>query len=628
VDERGPVHLTEAEAAELVAQLEALTEAARVFGSGIAGVDVRLSWTLRGRTVPPLWAEGLDGSPVVSLRLGLDPLIEALGDEMQTRAHTMAFKSAFLHELGHIIHTPHRRRGQAREEALAPTHPRRRELDGLLAALVERPDTADLLDGMIDYLEDARVERLLLKEFRGAPQFLGEKARWAVQRLASPAADEVEQTLAYLFLGIRGGPVDVPPVVSPSVAFDGADLLARLPDPPEAADVAESVVYDLFPRIADRTPLGWAGREHPSAGQRARVGRPSPGATNPSEEGETPLREPILPDGPGDLPDDLVSPAGLGLDKDARDQSAGGDEGATSHPSGDFELIFYPHVDGSLVVDEIEVAHAHRLVPTPEAAAVLRQVHERYGPLALEAFAAETAALRRAFQVNADRRSAGRYRSGRRVGTNNLRRYLASQDLRLFQRIEVPARLSYYFHLLVDVSPSMLHFNNAAKALAVAYAMADSLQHLRVPVDVTLYSSAITVLHDWRTDVLERFFGEDFGYLSAGTYEIEALAYAKLQAERVPEERRLIIVITDGRPNGGGFYATGAPDLKTYYQQTFIPWIRRAGIDVMAIGIEVYPDYHEDAVCITSSWEAIGVLMRLLDQMIAEGERRHAALWR
>jgi hypothetical protein len=340
-----------------------------------------------------------------------------------------------------------------------------------------------------------------------------------------------------------------------------------------------------------------------------------------------PLREPVLPDRPGDLLDDLVGPTGLGLGEDARDQSAGG-EGATPHPSGDFELIFYPHVDGSLVVDEIEVAHAHRLVPTPEVRAVLRQVQEQYGPLALEAFAAETAALRRAFQVNADRRSAGRYRSGRRVGTTNLRRYLASQDLRLFQRIEVPARLSYYFHLLVDVSPSMLHFNNAAKALAVAYAMADSLQRLRVPVDVTLYSSAITVLHDWRTDVLERFFGEDFGYLSAGTYEIEALAYAKLQAERVPEERRLIIVITDGRPNGGGFYATGASDLKTYYQQTFIPWIRRAGIDVMAIGIEVYPDYHEDAVCITSSWEAIGVLMRLLDQMIAEGERRHAALWR
>jgi len=627
VDERGPLRLTEDEAAELVAQLEALTEAARVFGSSIAGVDVRLSWTLRGRTVAPWWAEGPDGSPVVSLRLGLNPLIEALGDETRTRAHTTAFKSAFLHELGHIMHTPYRRRGQAREEALAPAHPRRRELCGSLVALAERPAAADLLDRMIDYLEDARVERLLLEEFRGAPQFLGENAHLARKRLASVGADEVEQTLAYLFLGIRGGPADLPALVTPSVARNGADLLARLPNPPEAADVAESVVYDLFPRIADRMAAGWAAYEHPSAGQRARVGRPSAGTTLPSEEGEMPLREPILPDRPGDLLDDLVSPTGLGLGEDAREQSAGG-EGAAPRITGDFELIFYPHVDGSLVVDEIEVARAHRLVPTAEVRTVLRQVRERYGPLALEAFAAETAALRRAFQVNADRRAAGSYRSGRRVGTTNLRRYLASQDLRLFQRIEVPARLSYYFHLLVDVSPSMLHFNNAAKALAVAYAMADSLQGLRVPFDVTLYSSAITVLHDWRKDVLELFFGEDFGYLSAGTYEIEALAYAKLQAERVSEERRLIIVITDGRPNGGGFYASGASDLKTYYQQTLIPWIRRAGIDVMAIGIDVYPDYHEDAVCITSSWDAIGVLMRLLDQMIAEGERRHAALWR
>lgn len=622
------MRLSEDEAAELVAQLGALTEAARVFGSGIAGIDVRLSWTLRGRTVAPCWAEGPDGSPAVSLRLGLNPLIESLGDETRTRAHATAFKSAFLHELGHIMHTPYRRRGQAREEALAPAHPRRRELDASLVVMAESRGTSDLLDRMIDYLEDARVERLLLKEFRGGPQFLRESAGRAKDRLASPGADEVEQTLAFLFLGIRGGPADLPVTVSPWVACNGSDLLARLPDCPEAVDVAESVVYDLFPRIAARLPAGWAGHEHPSGGQRARVGRPSAGTTIPSEEGEMPLREPILHDGPGDPLDGLLSPAGLGLAEDARGQSAGGADGAAPRITGDFELIFYPHVDGSLVVDEIEVAHSHSLVPTPEVTAVLRQLHERYGPLAVEAFATEAAALRRAFQVNADRRSTGRYRSGRRVGTTNLRRYLASQDLRLFQRIEVPARLSYYFHLLVDVSPSMLHFNNAAKALAVAYAMADSLQGLRVPFDVTLYSSAITVLHDCRKDVLERFFGEGFGYLSAGTYEIEALAYAKLQAERVSEERRLIIVITDGRPNGGGFYATGAPDLKTYYQQTFIPWIRRAGIDVMAIGIEVYPDYHEDAVCITSSWDAIGVLMRLLDQMIAEGERRHAALWR
>ncbi len=509
-----------------------------------------------------------------------------------------------------------------------PTHPRRQDLDDSLATLAAGAGAADLLDRMIDYLEDARVERLLLEEFRGAPRFLGERARRAKDRLASPGADEVEQLLAYLFLGIRGGPADLPATVSPWVERNGSDLLARFPDAPEADDVAESVVYDLFPRIAERLPRAGAADDYPAGGQRARMGRPAPGTTLPSEEGERPLREPTLPDRPSDLLDDLTVPTDLGLGEDARDARAGGGEEVAPTPSGDFELIFYPHVDGSLVVDEIEVAHAHRLVPTPEVTAVLRQVREQYGPPALEAFAAETAALRRAFQVNADRRAAGRYRSGRRVGTTNLRRYLASQDLRLFQRVQVPARLSYYFHLLVDVSPSMLHFSNAAKALAVAYAMAQSLQGLRVPVDVTLYSSAITVLHDWRKDVLERFFGEDFGYLSAGTYEIEALAYAKLRAERVSEERRLIIVITDGRPNGGGFYATGASDLKSYYRQTLTPWIRRAGIDVLAIGIEVYPDYHDDAVCITSSWEAIGVLMRLLDQVIAEGERRHAALWR
>ena len=199
---------------------------------------------------------------------------------------------------------------------------------------------------------------------------------------------------------------------------------------------------------------------------------------------------------------------------------------------------------------------------------VLQEVVTAYGPLALDAFAAESDALQRAFQVNYERRYDGRYRAGRRVGVANMRRFVVSEDLRLFQRIQVPDRLSYYFHLLVDVSPSMLTHANAQKAIAVGYAFAEALDRLRVPVDVSLYSTAVTELYDHRRDALDRYFGGDFGYLSSGTHEIEAIAWAKQKAERVAEERKIVVVVTDGHPNAVALHRAGSTDLRAYYQGT------------------------------------------------------------
>ena len=108
-------------------------------------------------------------------------------------------------------------------------------------------------------------------------------------------------------------------------------------------------------------------------------------------------------------------------------------------------------------------------------------------------------------------------------------------------------------------------------------------------MDVSLYSSAITELHVHRRDALERFFGGRFGYLSSGTHEIEAIAYAKQQAERVTEERKIIVVTTDGQPNSVALSRTGAKDLRTYYRGTLNPWLRESGIDLLAIGIGSSP---------------------------------------
>ena len=291
-------------------------------------------------------------------------------------------------------------------------------------------------------------------------------------------------------------------------------------------------------------------------------------------------------------------------------------------------IILYPHTDGSMVVDELPVAHARLVPPTERVRCVLDEVVTVYGPLALDAFAAESDALQRAFQVNFERRYDGRYRTGRRVGVANMRRFVVSEDLRLFQRIQVPDRLSYYFHLLVDVSPSMLTHSNAQKAIAVGYAFAEALDRLRVPVDVSLYSTAVTELYDHRRDTLDRYFGGDFGYLSSGTHEIEAIAWAKHKAERVTEERKIVVVVTDGHPNAVALHRAGSTDLRAYYQGTLVPWLRSAGIDLMAIGIGTSPTYHAHSVTISSGWESIAVFLRLLDEIIARGRRSHEALWR
>lgn len=290
-------------------------------------------------------------------------------------------------------------------------------------------------------------------------------------------------------------------------------------------------------------------------------------------------------------------------------------------------IIMYPHVNGGMVLDEVTVARARTVRSSERSRQVLADVARTYGPRALDAFAAEAAALRRAFQVNYERRYDGHYRAGRHIGVRNLRRYLVADDLRLFQRLEVPDRLSYYIHLLLDVSPSMLTNRNLQKAMAIGYAFAEALDAIRVPVDVSLYSSAITELYDHRRDSLDLYFGGDFGFLSSGTHEIEAIAYAKQEADKVSEERKIIVVTTDGQPNSVALQRSGSDNLRSYYREHLIPWLRTAGIDLLAIGIGSTPNYHSNAATISSGWESIGILMRLLDEIIARGQTSHAALW-
>lgn len=672
-----------AETAELLmARLEALAQAARVFGSGLAGVDVHVSWSLHGENEEIRWTDPGSGRPRVRVQLDLSRMIELLRSETDNpeAAYLGAFKAGFLHELGHILYS-----GQS---ICAFTDPERDPLacvalDEDYVALAATPGVREVLRQICLTLEDARVERRLTGSFRGARRFLEghtERAleiaqgldardsapRWGAFGGGAPA-EYIERLVAVLFLQVWGLDDRIDGGRVPQSVMAAAERLrsslGSAVDDGSPLDLATWVGRHMLPEIKDslvELEASDAG-DYGLGGGAGQDGLDGPFVDAPDEEllGGAEERRMVAPgaggegfavdvsevagDGPPEpdgaskepgssLPDlsrqieerfaapDLLVSGGRG-----HRLAAVGEEGKTGLL--DSQIIAYPHMDGRIVLDELPVAFASKVPPSGRTSEVARDVVEIYGPMALAAFAGEAAALRRAFQVNHERRLAGRHRSGKRVGVSNIRRFVTSEDLRLFQKMEVPDRLSYYFHLLVDVSPSMLTNKNAQKAVATAYAFADALDRLRVPVDVTLYSSAVTVLYDHRVDALDLFFGGAFGYLSSGTHEIEAIAYAKQKADSVTEERKIVVVVTDGQPNSLALQRAGSTDLREYYRAVLIPWLAKARIDLMAVGIGTSPSYHRDSVSVSSSWESIGVLMRLLDDIIARGDRSHSALW-
>jgi hypothetical protein len=624
----------------------------------MSGVDVRVNWSLQPGSEKVTWVQDDNGRRSVTIQLDLNRVISLLKERGpgQEALYADAFKAGFLHELGHILYSAGTHAYD--EDALKALEAQSGGgSSGTPAQRMRRPQVRGLLEAVWHTLEDARIERRLVDTFRGARRYLeGHPEQVAAVAAADPPAGDpggrLAQLVALLFLQVWEEDGRVDPARVPAGTLRTAEALReglrRAVSHEDGSLLAGWVLEDLFPVLDDYFDFsdeeetsgqpGDKGGEAPSEEER-RPGTENPdGAPQNDEEGQPPDQG----DAGGQLPHDtepqdpevraaeeieekLTAPALLFAKGESRHVRTLDRQERAAVRS---RIILYPHVDGSMILDEVPVARAADLEETDRTRAVMRDFTHLYGPRALDAFAAEASALRRAFQVNFERRFGGRYRTGKHIGVANVRHFVVRDDLRLFQRIERPDRLSYYFHLLLDVSPSMLTNRNLQKALAVGYAFAQALDRLHVPVDVSLYSSAITELHAHRRDALERFFGGGFGYLSSGTHEIEAIAYAKQQAERVTEERKIIVVTTDGQPNSVALSRTGAKDLRTYYRGTLNPWLGASGIDLLAIGIGSSPSYHPHAVTISSGWESVAVFLRLLDDIIARSAQSHAELWR
>lgn len=622
--EREPIRLEEERARVLVERMTELAQSARTFGSAVCGLDMHVSWALssEGRTL--FWSEGEHGLRSVSVRLDLNRAIKLIETTRVNREgpHVDAFLAGFLHELGHVLYG-----GPPEEEAAADRVAAEQaggESKGAEEAGAEvraRPDFDELLDTIRETLEDARVERLLLREFRGARRQLEGHARRVAAVARAQGSNRLNRLVAMLFLQLWGLGEQVPEQRLPADILETSRELrgSLLQAAGSAKELEDWIDRWLVPRLAPfLSPyLEDDARSIPQRHRKSvEGGQEDEGADEQKDEQRRPAVE---------MKRSLQMPE---LISDRRHLRTKGVVSQADEDLAERELISYPHRDGGVVVlDEIAVARAQDLTPDERASQVWQDVAQRYGPMAVEGFAVQAAALRRAFQVNFERRFGGRYRAGRRVGVANARRFVVRQDLRLFQRMDVPNRLSYYFHLLIDVSPSMLHNDNVQKALACAYGFTETLVRLHVPVDVSLYSSAVTQLFDHRHDTLEPYFGPAGGYLSSGTHEVEAIAFAKQRADTVQEQRKLILVVTDGQPNGAALERAGGQDMGEYYRETLVPWLGAAGIDLLCIAIGDPPRYHPNVAAVAGGWDSLGVLACLLDEVIRRGEAGRRAFW-
>jgi hypothetical protein len=172
-------------------------------------------------------------------------------------------------------------------------------------------------------------------------------------------------------------------------------------------------------------------------------------------------------------------------------------------------------------------------------------------------------------------RYAGRYRSGLLESNRLWKQRLG--NYRLFQRRERGGKRELAVSLLVDESASMQGREKSKTAAKAAILLGETLSRLHVPLEIIGYTTAgfearqamllgLTPAHAYRTmrcSPLEhriyKSFDEPYRFVRTRLTEIrprhnnwdeEHLAFAFRRLQSRPERTKLVLVISDGQPNG------------------------------------------------------------------------------
>ena len=272
------VKLSQEDAKLLAARLSALARTARIFGSAMSGVDVRVNWSLQPESEKVTWVEDDGGRRSVTIQLDLNRVIGLLRerDPRQEALYTDAFKAGFLHELGHILYSSGTR-AYDQHSADPATEP---HAGG--PRLMRRPDVRGVLEAVWHTLEDARIERRLVGDFRGARRYLeGHPEQVAAVATEPPLPGDpggrLAQLVALLFLQVWDEERRVDPSRVPAPTLAAAerlrDGLSRAVADDDGTALAGWVVADLLPEMEDffdfgdeeETPPGQPGDEGPEA---------------------------------------------------------------------------------------------------------------------------------------------------------------------------------------------------------------------------------------------------------------------------------------------------------------------------------------------------------------------------
>lgn len=203
-------------------------------------------------------------------------------------------------------------------------------------------------------------------------------------------------------------------------------------------------------------------------------------------------------------------------------------------------------------------------------------------------------------------------RAGKKFSTKDLHR-LGVKDTRIFSRQQERNGVNTAIHILLDASGSM-QGDQSEQCVKAGYALGHALD--RVP-HVSFAISAFPMENplcpaEFQVEKLKEF-GERFKEDTLGSYRADggctptlpSMRYAAYTLAFRPEERKLLFIITDGRPNEGGHSLAVAQ---------YDEWLNKNGIEVVAIGIreDSVKRIHKQGVVINALSELPSVLFNLM----------------
>lgn len=252
--------------------------------------------------------------------------------------------------------------------------------------------------------------------------------------------------------------------------------------------------------------------------------------------------------------------------------------------------------------------------------------------------------LLRALREQAYLRYAGRYRTGK-LEMNRLWKQRLG-NYRLFQRREESGQRRMAITLLVDESASMQRHGKYKMARKATILLGETLNSLGVSMEIIGFTTAeyeareamrlgLVPAHAYRTTRCSRLehriykaFDEPFPLVRTrlagiqprhNNWDEEHLLFAFRRIQARPERSRVILVISDGQPNGDANFLVET-----------IAEVERRGLKVIGIGVgeEFVRSIYREAIVVSDFVEMAESLASLLSRELGHGlSRRVGARW-